>query len=127
MKIVLGNKTVLPIKLVEFRDNKVYRFAPADREDVKWFYPAGNHKLIEYTGIQDKNGREIYEGDIVRIGTLEGEPLGTIEWIADQAHYEIRDNEKYQFGGEQVSKLHASWFDIIGNIHENPELLKPYA
>lgn len=84
-------------------------------EEMEW---------LQYTGLKDKNGVEIYEGDIVRIGTLEGEPLGAIEWVDKYAQYEINDNARYKFGGEYVEHHRAKSFEVIGNIYENSELLK---
>jgi uncharacterized phage protein (TIGR01671 family) len=83
-----------------------------------------NIHLMQYTGLKDKNGVEIYEGDIVRIGTLEGEPLGAIEWDENYAQYEINDNDRYKFGGEYVEHHRAQSFEVIGNIYEDPELLR---
>jgi uncharacterized phage protein (TIGR01671 family) len=98
-------------------------FTLKDAMGKMWHTGLDRLEFMQYTGLKDKKGKEIYEGDIVRIGSLDGEPLGEIEWISDQAQYEIRDNDKYQFGGEHVNELHTRYFEVIGNIHENPELL----
>lgn len=79
--------------------------------------------LMQFTGLKDKNGKEIYEGDVVR-----GNPLGAnnietgiVQWMNDGwfvSDETERDNEK---------RLHYDFFgsvEIIGNIYENPELLK---
>lgn len=72
--------------------------------------------LMQYTGLKDKSGREIFEGDIVR-GRYG-------QWIPS-------DLEKVF---EVFWMNHGAWFpsgdfkcEIIGNIYENPELLTPQA
>jgi len=79
--------------------------------------------VMQYTGLKDKNGKEIYEGDIVKIGTLEGSPLGAIEWDNNLCEYKIPNNKKYIFGEENVTSFHSSAFEVIGNIYKTPELL----
>ena len=72
----------------------------------------------QYTGLKDKNGKEIYIGDVVRknhgdiIGKIVQNPSGEyrIAWIG-------------VFGGETVLYDHHSLCEVIGNIHENPGLL----
>jgi uncharacterized phage protein (TIGR01671 family) len=66
----------------------------------------------QYTGLKDKNGKKIYEGDILRYS--DGEILGV-----------AFDNKTSQF----TTKTRWLWTiidvcEIIGNIHENPELLE---
>jgi len=86
--------------------------------------------LMQYTGLKDKNGKEIYEGDIVRDSNGY---MGWIEWIAPKfkvAHKQVdyksfsivNDEEIFDWYVDYVS-LRKNLWEIIGNIHENPELL----
>jgi len=79
--------------------------------------------LMQYTGLKDENGVEIFEGDIVKVGTLEDEPIGYIKWIPKSAEYKVI-NHINPFGEEHVSFYHAKLFEVIGTLYENPELLE---
>lgn len=85
----------------------------AEESDQFNYYPTC-HKM-QFTGLHDKNGREIYEGDIVRINGLVFEVIVndfTQEWVIDG-----------ETGQERLSYAHKKC-KVIGNIYENPELLK---
>jgi uncharacterized phage protein (TIGR01671 family) len=75
-------------------------------------------ELMQYTGLKDKNGKEIYEGDIVN------------SWASINDVYlrevVVDDNEPsltFKPGtGYTLCKNNEHLFDVIGNIYENPEL-----
>jgi uncharacterized phage protein (TIGR01671 family) len=90
----------------------------------------------QYTGLTDKNGKKIFEGDVIRFQKFNDEPL----WIGVVVYenclyiakgviplsYEKREGEKAAKHGfeVQVSGINTSTIEIICNIHDNPELLK---
>ena len=76
--------------------------------------------LMQYTGLKDKNGKEIYEGDIVNA------------WYEEDGGYNSKDKGEVVYRWQDsmfalkpafpLSQYHK--FEIIGNIYENKELLK---
>lgn len=76
-------------------------------------------ELMQFTGLTDKNGKEIYEGDIVSEG--EGCWRGKIEF--DEKFLTWGCSALKNFSGT-ISILACSRASVIGNIYENPELLK---
>ena len=72
--------------------------------------------LMQYTGLKDKNGKEIYEGDIVAIqGDLKSFKT-QVEWHKDIAAFILKD---LQILDVDI----ANFTTVIGNIYDNPELL----
>lgn len=81
-------------------------------------------ELMQYTGLKDKNGTEIYENDIVKFIVLEGygEHADQFEYI-DKVEYYISEFELRQIG-LKLSDESIIVIEIIGNIYENPKLLE---
>lgn len=83
-----------------------------------------NRPRCQYTGLEDKNDKEIYKGDIVKYSFIveTDEGLETKEGIG-----EIRISPRmgvYIYHGRGVSHVGKKTLEVIGNIYENPELLK---
>lgn len=80
----------------------------------------------QFTGLLDKNGKEIYEGDIIQSYDSEGNPIKHyISWRSDNAAYSATVLEYPHL----FCAVIQDWIDefekeVIGNIHDNPELLK---
>lgn len=123
-----GLGRMMLIKNMWFQDGSVEELELNDAvmNDYITAYP-DEIELMQSTGLKDKNGKEIFEGDIITNGKdvmcmkrhdtlgFYVEKKGRVEFIADCAVLE-------EF--EEDTKEIADSLEIIGNIYENPELLE---
>ena len=78
-----------------------------------------DYPLMQFTGLKDKNDKEIYEGDILK---CDDDKLRQITWYELGAGWRVGINDKdTYFNGLGV---YANTFQVLGNIYENPELLE---
>lgn len=100
-------------------------------KQTEWFLPKwkDRYEVMQYTGLEDKNEVEIYEGDIVRvlnnnIGEYEcGEVLmgGLGSWAIRLRSLKV---PVFEFIDNRLSIVHSTErIEVIGNIYDNPELL----
>lgn len=75
--------------------------------------------LCQYTGLKDKNGKRIWENDIVS-GKFNYEKIIGIICYGSNAHYYIERKGMYGIHLDNSE----DWLNIVGNIFDNPELLK---
>ena len=73
--------------------------------------------LEQYTGLHDKNGREIYEGDIIKgyFGSV------VVEYVEEDAG--VYPFSRPAYGGYEYECENADVSEVLGNVHQNPELL----
>ncbi len=101
--------------------NKVYK-------RMDWAY-VDQATVGQFTGLFDEDGREIYEGDIIKIvEEFDDENVYTRIGVVcfEEGMYELQDKNGKHFAylgwlmhNDDITKL-----EVIGNIHDNPELLK---
>ena len=118
-------------------DNNVFHAPNSDEYEVK------QDTIGQYTGLHDKNNKEIYEGDILRKSTfvdndftetyLDRDTIGVVRilpscgtTICDCIVYETDDPYKEKKMKERIKRAHVvgKRCEIIGNIYDDPELLK---
>lgn len=125
------NKTMVWPEEIEFYSDNTFRI------NGGWVCPGSEEDYIvmQFTGLKDKNGREIWEGDILKeddcdslyelkfgLGKMDGGVYKYMGFYLDEINYKgpfdgQGDNE-YWIG--RVKEC----FEVIGNVYENPDLLR---
>ena len=91
-----------------------FSFAYADYID----YEVDVKTLGQYTGLKDKNGTKIFEGDIVNMLNITDYPM-QIKWNKKWARFIF-----YNLVDKTEMNLFTEQCEVIGNIYDNPELIK---
>ena len=105
------NKEMFNVEIMDFQERKVYK-------DTVSYRKFNDIELMQYTGLKDKNEKEIYEGDIV----IHHSKMHKIIFNTEKARFVLRDDEfelEIPFTNNNNKRM-----EIVGNIYENSELIK---
>jgi uncharacterized phage protein (TIGR01671 family) len=92
--------------------------------------PQKNLAFMQYTGLKDKNGAEIYEGDVLRWvdwreELTEAPDVYRVDWLDREARFSVNCfRSGRQIDPKDDLLLLDDEFEVIGNVYENPELLR---
>lgn len=106
------NRMMFPyaIALVDYTENGTKQYHDVHYTNMNMCMDPEDGILMQYTGLKDKNGKEIYEGDIV---------LYCFRKTLFEAEVKFIEGRF-----SPVSGLHSDNYEVIGNIYENPELVE---
>lgn len=121
------NKDMFNVESINFQERRVYR-------DVVSYREFNDVELMQYTGLKDKNNKEIYEGDIIKFkdcnidGTKEFYNIGVIEREGKRDELAISQLifEKSYFTENYIDFINETFelSEVIGNIYESQELME---
>lgn len=83
--------------------------------------------LMQSTGLKDKNGKEIFEGDIVKFPEFNGDIYITpVAWDKSCACFGVSFSGKYPVSFDYLEEFYTELkeIEVVGNIYENPELVR---
>ena len=110
--------------------NRIFISCFPDKDDNEEVYVVCPETVSQFTGLRDKHGKMIFEGDIGRYKQTDGanrngKPIictGKVVYWAKTASFAVESKDEK--GVEYFDYFPIKDFEIIGNIHDNPELLE---
>lgn len=121
---IFNNFKLTLMKMIN-RENAYHK--DGEETHIEYFEPV-DAEIMQYTGIKDSNGNEIYEGDIIKridrtpIAQMYGkEVIGVVVFAEASFALDIHEGF-YLMNNNRLSNLCS--YEVMGNIYENPELLE---
>lgn len=114
-----ASKVMYPVEAINFhgRERVTVQYNPIKKISLDSVY------LMQYIGVQDKSGVEIYEGDIIQHQSGKYGTDFEIKWSPILCGFTAMQIESGH-PSPQLNQGTMSYFEVVGNIYENPELVE---
>ena len=125
MAVIKKTKKVLVVSEIMFGRKEVYVYTN-ENKILTDLFSFDDVKIIQYIGIKDKNKKEIYDGDIFKYNHHKGYNvetfIGSIFRHDTLPKYITKPRDL--FDADEIEVDVVPYLEVIGNIHQNPEVLK---
>jgi len=113
----------IKFRVMDAQGDWFYFKLPKDNDELYLYSDNKHETLMQYTGLHDKNNKEIYESDLLRHTELTSSPPREVKWY--RGSFGLRFDWGFDGLYERAENSESiSCYEIIGNRFENPELLK---
>ena len=114
----MNTQREIKIKIWDKNDTKAL-IGPFEWNKIPNFQFPENFDIVQYTGLKDKDGKEIYEGDRVRFGYTKNEDFfGEVIWLEDRASFGVRTGNAFETFEDLMDYM--KYFEVVGNIFQLP-------
>ena len=120
-------KKMVEVKSIHFGTKKIiYGYSENSHSYGNVSCKFDDCELMQYTGLEDKNGKKIFDGDIV-IGYFPYGEKGVVVWDEKRCGFYILPYWEHGVGrasNDKYYKMNATKLEVIGNVYDNPIYLK---
>ena len=108
----IKNTSMVNVLAINLKPTSPDRHIFTDLDYSVFWVGENEYVLMQFTGLHDKNGKEIWEGDVVR-------------WLSHFHQITVDEYHGFRFmwGKDELCRAHGIEGEVLGNIYENPELL----